>query len=242
MECSLCQEDRDLCDSHIVSSFNYTPLREGRKPNFFELPTDPRESISIVQDGPTEKLLCRECEQLRSTWERYFSLLWHEGRVFPDYYPVTLTDLDYAQLKLYQMSTLFLAAEAGHDFFEQVRLTDARCEQLRKMLLSESPGPPAEFGCVMLALVHDEISDPRAIASSGHTLQHSDLRLHQFVFAGFLWAYVDGDTDLMNPELKEKFVNRRGHLRIGSINPRAIGLFEQSITNLKEQGKLDKGL
>lgn len=242
MKCALCKRDTDLRDSHIISSFNYKPLRQGEKPNFYELPTDSSESRAIVQDGPKEKLLCPECEQLRSKWERYFSLLWYDGRLFADTYPVTILNVEYPKLKLYQMSTLYLAAVSQHDFFQQVRMTEEREEQLRKMLLSSSPGPSAEFGCAMYAIAHDEITDERSIVSSGHTRQWGELRIHLFTFAGFLWIHVDGDTDLISPDLKARFVRRSNRLRIDGIDPTDIALLRESFDDLREQGKLEDPL
>lgn len=242
MECVLCEEVKTLCDSHIISSFNYKPLRQGKEPNFYELPTDSDEKREIVQDGPKEKLLCRDCEQHRSKWERYFSQLWYNGRLFADSYPVTVLDVEYPTLKLYQMSTLYLAAVSNHHFFEQVHMIEGRKEQLRKMLLTGSPGPSAEFGCVMYAMVHNEITDPRSMVSSGHTRKHGELRIHEFTFAGFLWVYVDGDTDSIRPDLKARFLRRRNRLRVESIDPTEVGLLRNSFDDLREQGKLDDTL
>ena len=67
--CALCLEERDLQLSHIVPKFVFgyvkrsapSALRSHRKPNL------------RIQDGEKEYLLCWECEQLFSGWEKLFS-------------------------------------------------------------------------------------------------------------------------------------------------------------------------
>ena len=69
--CALCLEEKELQLSHIVPKFVFSyvkrsapsALRSYRTPNL------------RIQDGEKEYLLCRECEQLFSGWEKLFSEL-----------------------------------------------------------------------------------------------------------------------------------------------------------------------
>jgi hypothetical protein len=68
-ECALCLEEKELQLSHIIPKFVFNYLKESapgglrsyRTPNL------------RIQDGEKEYLLCRDCEQLFSSWEKPFS-------------------------------------------------------------------------------------------------------------------------------------------------------------------------
>jgi len=238
MSCALCQKEKELCDSHVISKFNYKPLKkdEGR---FYIVSANPNLDNEIVQDGAKQKLLCIDCEDQRNTWETYFSRKWHRGEFFSEEYPHIVTGLDYAKVKLYQMSTLFLASVSSVPLFKEVELLPEREEQLRKMLLSESPGPSAEFGCMMDALVEEQI-DPRTLVAKAITKEKAGVRIHRFLFAGFMWAYVDGDTDLMDDTIKEHFLRKDGRLVIRGKPIRNIEFLMGTFKRLDELGKLDE--
>src|SRR6266511_1725594 len=67
--CKLCQKTREILDSHVFSKFVIRWMKETgtgylravKQPNLRK------------QDGSTEKLLCRECEQRFSNNETYFA-------------------------------------------------------------------------------------------------------------------------------------------------------------------------
>lgn len=237
MICALCHEEKELCDSHVISKFNYKPLKEDEG-RFYVVSADPDLNNQVVQDGVKQKLLCRDCEDKRNTWETYFSSKWHRGEFFSEAYPHAVTGLDYAKVKLYQMSTLFLASVSDDRLFEEVELLTERQEQLREMLLSESPGPPAEFGCMMDALIEQQI-DPRTLVAKAVTKEKAGIRVHQFIFAGFMWAFVDGDTDLLKDTIKAHFLGKDGRLVIRGKPVRDIEFLMGTFRRLDELGKLD---
>jgi len=70
MKCALCQQERRLVDSHMVPGFVFRWLRESSPTGHMRGSQKPNKRI---QDGPTKKLLCEECETLFSQWEKQFA-------------------------------------------------------------------------------------------------------------------------------------------------------------------------
>lgn len=68
--CSLCGDEQDLCESHIFPKFVIRWLKETSGTGRLRQLDNPRKR---KQDGPKEKLLCRDCEQLLSDDERWFA-------------------------------------------------------------------------------------------------------------------------------------------------------------------------
>ena len=106
MACVLCQKDRKLKESHILSRFIYKPLKklEGK---MYVLTEAPSQKSRPIQDGVKDYLLCGECEAKRSKGETYFSHKWHGGELFGQNNPYTIERLDSSKFKLFLMSTLF---------------------------------------------------------------------------------------------------------------------------------------
>ena len=74
--CALCDQERDLCRSHIVPEFIYKPLysEEGRTVGI----RTSGESLQakVVQTGLHERLLCKECEGLINRYESPSATFW----------------------------------------------------------------------------------------------------------------------------------------------------------------------
>ena len=59
MQCALCHQERELCDSHIIPSFVFAWLKESSATGYLRVGNN----INLrVQDGLKPKLLCKECE------------------------------------------------------------------------------------------------------------------------------------------------------------------------------------
>ena len=68
-KCYLCNTETELCLSHIIPKFVYRWLIE-TSPGYMR---DSREPNRRVQDGVKEYLLCSDCEELFSSWEKQFA-------------------------------------------------------------------------------------------------------------------------------------------------------------------------
>lgn len=68
--CRLCQEERDLQESHIIPRSYYRSVKGG-KGQLVKIKDDPETAPAFVNADPKELLLCHECEQfLSGTYEK----------------------------------------------------------------------------------------------------------------------------------------------------------------------------
>ncbi|KKN05041.1 hypothetical protein LCGC14_1091280, partial [marine sediment metagenome] len=69
-ECALCNESKELVESHVISKMFYRWIKKTTKtkvPRFRSMEGE------ISQDGYKIYLLCSDCEQEFSRYETYFS-------------------------------------------------------------------------------------------------------------------------------------------------------------------------
>jgi hypothetical protein len=98
-----------------------------------------------------------------------------------------ILDLDYAKLKLFQLSLLWRAGVARQEFFAKVDLGEY-AETLRQMLHSSDPGSSADFGCHVLPLIWEDqllddfVGQPENVMSQG-------VDMVRMPFVGFVWLF-----------------------------------------------------
>jgi len=194
-ECALCRRASPLRRSHILPEFLYATVYDNIH-RLQVLSTIPERGNWREQKGLREALLCDECEQRFSVWERYASLLLKGGvkvSVKREHNLVMLSELNYEYFRLFQLSVLWRAGVSSLEFFRNVRL--GRHEAiLRRLLLDGDPGPSSRYCCVMFGLKFEEaaftgvIMQPLAARIEGQ-------RVYKFVFGGFMWVmFVAGDS------------------------------------------------
>lgn len=235
MKCRLCQEEKELRRSHIMPDFFRDdsglmyPTGKSGTPQPFTQPIDTRPGKRFerkqhgyweTRHGMVEYLLCHECEQKFSAHENYAKRFFYgtsspirlQLPILSD--PVFLAD--YKQLKLFQLSILWRAAEAQGEFFSAVTLSDDQRECLRQMLLNDDPGRDHECFCAMFRLV---VSPSLAQLQSGHGISietgffapvshnHVTWRSYTFVMGGLVWSFCvceEGVPEIMqNTYIKE---------------------------------------
>jgi len=182
----------------------------------------------VKQKGLREPLLCDDCEGRIGQWEKYVAEVWRgvehtpfkrEGNV------VTLT-VDYARLKLFQMSVLWRAAIASDSFFEKVVLQRKDEESLRKLLLASDPSSQNRFGCMMTALVDGTGPVEKIIVQP--TYVHIDTCLcYRFVFGSLMWTHVA--VDRVPPSMKFAFVQKDGTAHVLMKNIREAGFLTDAL-------------
>lgn len=199
MPCALCLQEAELRRSHVIPEFLYETLYD-EKHRLQVLSTIPEQGNWREQKGLREKLLCDECEQKFSVWERYASLVLKGGiplTVKQESNIVHISGLDYKQFKLFQLSVLWRAGISSLQFFEKIQL-GKHTEELRRLLLADNPGSPERYGCFMFGLKHGVgtftgvIIQPGKVRLNGHIA-------YRFVFGGFLWAMLVSSHDLGAP-------------------------------------------
>ena len=188
--CKLCRNDRKLHKSHIIPEFMYKSMYDENN-RFYCISSISKKANTQRQKGDWDRLLCSDCEQHISKYERYASLLLKGGTrigIRQRKHVIEVSSVDYKLFKLFQLSILWRASISSRPIFKEVSLGDNHEEIIRNMLLNDDPGKSYKYGCIMLATMHDEkhidtlILQPELKRIDGHII-------YRFVFGGFWWLY-----------------------------------------------------
>jgi hypothetical protein len=180
--CALCLQNRPLRDSHIIPEFLHVTLYDNiHRYNTFGLEGSPE--VGLAQKGEREKLLCDECEQRFSDYERHAAVFYRgaieafsdtsrsefvygkslkftrrggDGNPTTAAVPMLLQveGVNYAQMKLFLLSLLWRMGVSSLYFFREVEL-GLHEAKIRNMLLNNNPGEPDVYPC-QLRLVEIE--------------------------------------------------------------------------------------
>lgn len=172
--CALCGQNRDLRDSHVIPEFLHLPLYD-EKHRFHTYGLDGEPQRGLEQKGQRESLLCDECEQRFSNYERWVSDFYRGAvaafadtsrselqhgrslkftRIGLDGKPTTsavprmlhVEGIDYAKMKLFLLSLLWRMGISKLLFFSGITLGFQE-KRIRKMLLSNDPGTAEHYAC-----------------------------------------------------------------------------------------------
>lgn len=200
-KCRLCQQDRQLRNSHIIPEWCYTSVYDGPKGTdhqFIQLSTVAPPSKPI-QKGLREYLLCPDCELKRSKWEAYVREIFYANEKSPfalraeqvgqTKYTFTILGLDYAKFKLFQMSVLWMSAITTLHQFSPVRLGKYE-EELRAMLHANDPGEPERFPCMMSILLGEDGKPFDRIIQAPEALRYEGHRSYRFLFSFAMWRFI----------------------------------------------------
>jgi hypothetical protein len=206
--CRLCGQAGPLCRSHIIPEFLYAPLYD-EKHRFTVVS---KQGDRWSQQGLTERLLCRGCEQRFARHEAYASgvitgRLGHKFRTVGS--RVLLNGIAYESFKLFQLSVLWRASISSLEFFHLVSLGPHE-ERLRRMLLANDAGAPETFGCAVVFAtdrghtITDTFFNPEPLRWAGR-------RMIKFFFAGSAWLFYC-DSQRPTKYLQGLFLQRDGTL------------------------------
>lgn len=189
MQCRLCSQKGEICNSHIIPEFVYKTLYD-EKHSFTVLSTSPNPPRQSEQKGLREKLFCRDCEAKLSRYEDYARRVVVGGTKLIERKTNLghlIEGIDYKLFKLFLLSILFRAGISRHDMFKRVHLGPHE-ERIRAMLVQEDPGAQTDYPCLMIGLAGDKkltqnvIDQPTKIRKDGITI-------YRFMYLGFLWVY-----------------------------------------------------
>lgn len=220
----------------------YKPIYDD-KHRMHEISTDPKVPNRLNrQKGMTEPLLCEQCESVLSAYERYVSLVWGggSGAIFEKRgWGTIISSLDYAKFKLFQMSVLWRAAISTIPFFKDIRIGNKHESRLREMLSAAEPGEPHEYGCLMVAIISDDLEGktvdvvltPERIARlDGHAA-------YRFIFGSAGWVFVVSNHTA-NFRWKGHFLQRDGTIMVPVIKAEETDLFTRLAQVFIEQQKV----
>lgn len=214
--CALClNEVEKLCQSHILPEPLYRNVydEKGRFPIFSDGAVGP--ITKPHQKGLREPLLGECCERRLSRWETHATnSLFNEAHAsgVPHEHHMEFK-VDYSKFKLFLLSILWRMGASTNQVFGAVQLGVAHMSRLCDMLLSDDPGEPQEYVCLIsyLTLTNDKGREvnvgPRpARTAAGH-------RTYFFVAGGLLWQFVVVGKRL-ELEPHEMSLDRSGILKI----------------------------
>jgi len=208
------------------------------KHRFHMLSNNREQSNRLLQKGVREKLLCEDCEQKLSIWERYASQLLSGGAAIVatrDKNLWHLSGVDYIPFRLFQLSILWRASISTLDFFANVSLGEHE-EKIRRLLVSGDPGLPWQYGCVMCGLIADEtiltdlMIQPDRLKLHGHNA-------YRFVFSGFMWIYL-ASSHMPPTPIQSAILGTSGKMTILVRNIESVKYVERLADELFEQQKV----
>ena len=247
--CRLCRLEKELRRSHILSAFFrddsaslFPTGQQGILQPFTQMiHTDagkrfPRKQHGFWarRQGLVEYLLCHDCEQKISAFEDYAKIFLYGSsdpiRLSLPLLPEPVFAADYKNMKLFQLSILWRAAEAKGEFFSAVSLTPRHRERLRLMLLTEDPGPDHEFFCTMARLVpspavqslqgrHGISIETGTFAPVAHDF--GSWQTYTFVMGGIVWGFCISESGVPDI-LRNSYIKQNGRFWLLPMNAEAF--------------------
>ena len=191
LKCALCLYEVRLQRSHIIPEFLYKRMYDD-KHRFHILSAVKELDDKMAQKGFRENLLCEKCETKLSRWEDYACKAIYGGKeltIEKIGRVIEVRDVDYAKMKLFQLSILWRAGVSKLEFFKRVDL-GIHEERLRQMLLLEQPGQDYEYGCLVFGLTDYEGNTASELIVQPNPVRMGSHNGYRFVFGGFSWNYV----------------------------------------------------
>jgi len=110
-QCSLCGQERELQESHIVPKFVGKWLKNTSATGFL---AHPDQASKRVQDLITLRILCQDCEERFSKFETYFA-----NEIFLPFHEKKIRTFEYdARLELFVISLSWRALKINYDEFK----------------------------------------------------------------------------------------------------------------------------
>lgn len=224
--CKLCRSEKKLLKSHVIPEFMYASMYDENH-RFQRISSLQDEFNPRKQKGEWDRLLCSDCEQRISKFERYASLLLNGGAAIE---PITehlgvikVSGIDYKLFKLFQLSILWRAGVSTRPIFEMVDLGKHE-ETIRNMLLNENPGESDQYGCIMFAAmfggkhVDSLILQPELVRVEKQIV-------YRFLVGGFWWLYFCS-SHKPNKQFASGFLQSSG---VVNIFPKALDSAEHVV-------------
>ncbi len=182
--CRLCHTRSELRESHIFPRSLIKLVRDGSTNKFYAMHD---RADDVIQDGPKEHLLCDECEEKISRYEKYFKEAIHLSRhgieVVQTSELVIIRNLDYSRVKLFLLSIIWRMSVSSLPQFEHVSLGENE-DVVRGMIIEEAPGDSQTFPvCATIPLVNGRMEE--GILCTPFVSEHKDV--YAFIIGGVLY-------------------------------------------------------
>jgi hypothetical protein len=211
-----------------------------KKHKFLGLSPIRNENDRTFQKGIREKLLCEECEQKLSIYEKYVRGVLYGGveiEVSQDGRFFYLQGLDYKKIRIFYLSILWRMGVASHFFFQDVDLGPHE-EKMRKMVLDEKPGEPDQYGFICIAALFDDNKLGEMIIQP-HFIRLEQHRVYRVLIGGLLYFYFVSSHKI-NEEIAKRFIQKNGKWTIYVEKIRNIDFLDKLFTQLSRKRKQNK--
>ncbi len=243
MPCALCLKDKQLRNSHIYPEWIYSPLYDD-KHRLEILSVVPEGRNELKQKGMRQPLLCDDCEQKLSVWEGYAKNIFvspskpieysQEGSMFE------VRGLDYAKMKLFELSIIWRAGVSTLPFFERCQLGSVHSEILRKQLDTSDPGHPDRYGVLLFGLKIGEMTETLQVIAEPRPARSFGVRAYNLTFGGFLWLFHVSQCD-PPAVLRQGFLQANGTRLVAIRNALEMRNMQQFATELGRLGRVPRG-
>jgi hypothetical protein len=215
-----------LRNSHVISEFFYLPFydQNNHKYSVVKLNTPSLNSYP-VQKGVREYLLCHECEQQLGQYEDYVRNLLYDasGGLRITSFPHTV-GVDYAKVRLFQLSILWRASISNREFFANIKLAHVDEERLRDMIHQKNPGSWDDFGCYVIGDVKGRAKE--FMEQPGKlNIPWIQTDSYSFMMAGMMWIFFKEAAHLP-PEVSPYIVREDGTMNLGAFDFEQAGLID----------------
>lgn len=141
--CKLCDENKELQNSHVIGKSVFKKLLKNSGKNFNYSPSLKEKKIKKTADQWATPMLCKSCEDwLNSKYENYslWALKNKQSGVehFESEKFYTIVNVDQYRLALYLISIYWRAAHSRHPAYSQVLIHDEQNEYLKKCILNQA--------------------------------------------------------------------------------------------------------
>jgi hypothetical protein len=228
--CRLCQQDKPLQNSHVVPEFFYKPSYDEKKHRIYARISGKLAHMPPLQKGLREPLLCWDCEQKLSPYEKYNREILYGGIEITGSRKrnrIDLTGLNYKRVRVFYLSLLWRMSIAGHRFWKEVDLGRHE-EKVREMVLHEFPGEPYDYGVSCIAPLFDGQLLANFILEPDFK-RNDRGRFYRVVLGGFLFMFHVSAVRLQDMG-KQLLIQKNGHWNIPIIDA-------QNIEFLREEAK-----
>lgn len=153
-KCALCLHESQLAKSHIIPKFAYEPVQDEKKRS---LPLSPNsDKLTFVQSGIKIELLCHQCEEILSNYEKELSTFLKEVQNGSDRI-ISFTDgialaskfnfdkIHKALLSIIWRLSVIPSSNNKNSFFERYYLGKKNQEIIRNVILKDSTLPFYSF-------------------------------------------------------------------------------------------------
>lgn len=229
MTCRLCQQDKPLQNSHVVPEFFYKPSYD-EKHRIYARTGGRLADMPPLQKGFRELLLCWDCEQKLSPYEKYNREILYEGVEITGFRKrnrIEFTGLNYKRVRVFYLSVLWRMSIAGHRFWKHVDLGRHE-DKVRAMVLGEFPGEPYDYGVYCIAPLFDGQLLVDFILEPDFKRDHRG-RFYRVVLGGFLFMFYVSAVRLQDKG-EQLFIQKNGDWNIPIMDA-------QNIEFLREEAK-----